>query len=65
MFSSTRCYRLETYLLLGIVAAYLRLVQPQLPEADVRVNARLLLRLAVVGGVGLAAFFFYARWAAR
>jgi O-antigen ligase len=61
MLSSTRSYSVPTYLLLGLSAAYCRLASAHLPEPFVRLNGRLVARLAGLGVVVLIAIHAFVR----
>jgi hypothetical protein len=65
MFSSTRCYRVDTYLLLGLSAAYLSTVARSIPASILRLDARLLGRITLIGILCVLAFNIYVRMFAR
>jgi O-antigen ligase len=65
MFSSTRSYRVDTYLLLGLAAAYLRIAGEMVPASRIKVDKPLLLRLGILGILCVSAFNIYVRIAAR
>jgi O-antigen ligase len=59
MVSSSRCYALPTYMLLGLATAYFGLATARAPAAAPRVGPRLLLRLTLVSVVALVALQAY------
>jgi putative inorganic carbon (HCO3(-)) transporter len=65
MLSSTRNLRADTYLPLGIVAVYLRMMEPCLPIGGGRMDRRLALRLTAIGTLVLVAMNVYVRLAAQ
>jgi O-antigen ligase len=65
MFSSTRCYRVDTYLLLGLSAAYLSTVAKLAPASSPRLDIWLLGRMALVGFFCVLSFNVYVRMAAQ
>jgi hypothetical protein len=65
MFSSTRSYRVDTYMLLGLAAAYLSIAGKIVPASRLKFDKPLLVRLGVLGIVCVAAFNIYVRVAAR
>jgi hypothetical protein len=65
MFSSTRSYRVDTYLVLGLCTAYLAIIEKLVPSSRMRVDGRLLRRIVVVGCLSGLALYFYVRIAAQ
>lgn len=65
MFSSTRSYRVDTYLLLGLAAAYLSIAGRIVPASRIKFDKPLLLRLGILGIACVAAFNIYVRVAVR
>ncbi len=65
MFTSTRNLRIDTYLLLGIVAVYLPLVARFVPHAEQKVNRGLFYRIAAVGVLTVLLFNLYVKVAAN
>jgi O-antigen ligase len=63
MFSSTRSYRVDTYLLLGLAAAYLRIAGNIVPASRMKFDKPLLYQLVVLGIVCVVAFNIYVRFA--
>jgi O-antigen ligase len=65
MFSSTRSYRVDTYLLLGLAGAYLRIAGNIVPASRLKFDKPLMVRLGILGIVCVTAFNLYVRVAAR
>jgi O-antigen ligase len=65
MFSSTRSFRVDTYLLLGVAAAYLRIAGDAAPASRLKLDKPLMCRLGILGIVCVGAFNIYVRVAAR
>jgi O-antigen ligase len=65
MISSTRSYRVDTYMLLGLSAAYLSIIAKLVPASLVRMDLRLTGRMVVVSAICLLGFNLYVRLAAH
>jgi hypothetical protein len=61
MLSSTRSYRIDTYMLLALATVYLRLVADHFPLVNLRLDTRLIQRLAVLGVLVLVILYCYVR----
>jgi O-antigen ligase len=61
MMSLSRAYVIPTYLVLGMAAAYMRIVQNHSPITVPTFGTRMLTRLAVLGMMFLAGMFFFVR----
>lgn len=65
MMSSSRCYMIPTYILLGLVVVYLRLARAELRLPSLRVDARFVARLAVLSGLFFITLKVYVMSAAQ
>jgi hypothetical protein len=65
MLSSTRCYALPTYLILGLAEAYAQFHSAQLREPLLKVNWKTLTRLLAISSAVIAIFYLYIRMSAR
>jgi len=65
MLTSTRSYSLPTYMIVGLNAAYLRIVGERSTVPIERFNSQLATRLATVSAVVLSAFYLYVRIVVR
>ncbi len=65
MWSSTRSYSVTTYVIVGICAAYLRVLSDQGHAVLPRFDLNLVRRLAIASALTLIAFYLYVRLAAR
>lgn len=65
MLSSSRCYAIPTYLLVGLAVIYLRLVAAAAPTRELRLSGRLVGRALLVSAVVLVAFHAYVRVAVQ
>jgi hypothetical protein len=61
MLSLSRAYTLTPYLVLGVVAVYLRVASSAVPAAVPRLNSALVLRIAGLGALFLAAADVFVR----
>ncbi len=65
MWTSTRSYTITTYVIVGICAAYLRVLSDQGHAVLPRFDLNLVRRLAIASALTLIAFYLYVRLAAR
>jgi O-antigen ligase len=65
MLSSTRTYVTPTYMLIGLAAVYQQLVARTAPRLGLRLDARLVARLALLSAAALAALYLFARLSVR
>ena len=61
MYSLSRAYNLPTYMVLGIVAAYLRIAEPGASIAPLRFDETFLKRMLVVGVACLVGLYLFVR----